>query len=108
MRNPLPHAYYITSCADRFADVTEQEIEALLSSRDYSSTKSSTRISVDCLREFCEQNKINFREVDRMCKTEFGDFQRKFYVSARTKTGELHQKNTQLYQIWFCKAFKVI
>ena len=79
---------------DRFADVTEQEIEALLSSRDSSSTKSSTRMSVNCLREFCEQNKINFSEVDRMCKTELCDLLRKFYVSARTKTGELYQKNT--------------
>ena len=79
--------------AGRFASLSEEELQVIVSNKDSNNTKKSTSVSVNILRDYLlEKNEdIHF---ETLCNKDLDNLLCKFYAEARTSKGDLYKKST--------------
>lgn len=75
-----------------FADITDENIESLLDSKDSKSTKRSVNRSVNLFREFLD-TKGEPADFESFSKEKLDQMLKLFYASARKKDGEMMKKH---------------
>ena len=77
----------------RFASLSEEEIENIISDKDAKRTKKATEQSWSVLKSYCEEKQIDLN-IHNITKQELNDLLKTFYVEARKADGNYYRKNS--------------
>ena len=78
---------------NRFPNVSEEDIKKLLEEKDSINTRKSTLLSVNILRAYLDDKQLPL-EIELYTQEELDRVLGKFYVEARTKTGEAYKRSS--------------
>ena len=83
-----------------FADVSEEDIDFLISEKDAKHTKKATEQSWRVLTSYCEEKSITLN-IETVSKIGLNNLLKQFYIEARKSNGEFFQKkHFRMYPAW--------
>ena len=78
----------MASESGRFANLTEEDLQAVIDNEDSKQTKAVLEKSVGILRSYCENNEYVFSGFEKYNDSEQSSLLRKFYPEVHTKSGD--------------------
>ena len=67
---------------ERFANISETELEEIIDQKDAPNTKKATTFARNILMTYCNSKNLDFTQISATIQV-FNDFLRKFYVEIR-------------------------
>jgi hypothetical protein len=85
--------------SDRFASLTDQDIENLISNKNSKNTKLGTSYSIKILEDYCV-SKLGYSDsgnaISTLAAGPLAEILKKFYAEIRTKDGGFYSKNSMI------------